>query len=236
MKEIKGKLIEKIKRTDLVEGFRFILSDKIDFLPGQFMQVIFDEENRGNKELNKHLSFSCSPTKDYIEFTKKLSESKFSDKLRGLNVGDEVSFKLPMGKCVFEEKYKKIGFLIGGIGITPVISIIEYIVSKNLDTDVVLLYSNRTENDIAFKKELDDWQISNPNIKVVHVISDCKPSDDRCVHGTINKELMTKEIGDFHERMLFVFGPPGMVNTMKSLCVETGCNEKHVMIETFIGY
>ena len=57
--------------------------------------------------------------------------------------------------------YEKIAFLIGGIGITPVISIIEHICDKKLSTDVALLYSNRNEDEIAFKKELHNWQSQN---------------------------------------------------------------------------
>ena len=64
----------------------------------------------------------------------------------------------PFGNCVFKDEYRKIGFLIGGIGITPVISIIEYIVDRSLATDVLLLYSNKTQEDIAFRRELDAWQ------------------------------------------------------------------------------
>jgi ferredoxin-NADP reductase len=79
MKEVKVKFIEKIKRTPSVTSFRFLPAEKIDFIPGQFLQIIFDEKNRGNKDLNKYLSFSCSPQRDYIEITKRLSESEFSE-------------------------------------------------------------------------------------------------------------------------------------------------------------
>ena len=82
--------------------------------------------------MNKYLSFSSSPTNDYIEVTKRLSDSVFSQKLKALKPSDEVLLKGPSGNCVLKEEYKKIGFLIGGIGITPVISMIEYIVDKKL--------------------------------------------------------------------------------------------------------
>jgi len=236
MREIKAKLIERVKRTPSVESFRFELPEKIPFTPGQFLQIIFDEVNRDNKDLNKYLSLSSPPTRQYIEVTKRISKSQFSQRLLGLKPRDEVLIKIPLGSCVFDESYKKIAFLIGGIGITPVISIIEYIVDKKLDTDVFLLYSNRTENDIAFKKELDYWQSINPRIKVFYTVTDCQPKDKTCLFGFIEKELIKKLACDLKERTVFIFGPPGMVDTICNMTLQLECPKENIKTEKFIGY
>jgi len=236
MKEVRASLIESISRTLSVESFRFSPEEKINFLPGQFLQLIFDEQNKDNKELNKYLSFSVSPLKEYIEVAKRISGSSFSQRLKGLNQGDEVLLKAPMGNCVFKDEYQKIGFLIGGIGITPVISIIEYIAEKRINTDVVLLYSNRTEEEIAFRKELDGWQQNNANIKVFYTVTDCQPKDNRCIAGRISKELVREKVTDLEKRMMFVFGPPKMVEAMQAVCLESGCRQENIRTESFIGY
>lgn len=236
IKETHIRFIEKIKRTDSVQSFRFLPQERIDFIAGQFLQVIFDEQNRDNKELNKYLSFSSSPTKEYVEVTKRLSNSNFSQRLNNLKIGDEPLLKAPLGNCVFNPEYEKIGFLIGGIGITPVISIIGYIVDEKLNTDAILLYSNRTEEDIAFKGELNHWRSVNYNIKVIYTVTDCPPKDSRCIFGRINKELISQNAPDFRERIFFIFGPPRMVETMKVLCLELGCSQEKIKTESFIGY
>ncbi len=236
MKEIRARFIERVKRTDTVESFRFISGEKINFSPGQFSEIIFDETNRNNKELNKYLSFSCSPAEGYIEVTKRLSDSLFSQKLRGLKPGDKVLFKTPLGNCVFRDSYKKIGFLIGGIGITPVISIIEYISDNKLDTDICLIYSNRTEEDIAFKKELDYWQSLNKNVKVHYLVSDCQPKDSSCILGRIDLNFLKFSYYDIKERISFIFGPPKMVEAMAALCLELGVDKENIKVENFIGY
>lgn len=236
MKEIHVKLTEKIRRTDTIQSFRFLPQEKIDFIPGQFLQVIFDEQNRDNKDLNKYLSFSCPPTREYIEVTKRLSESIFSQRLKNLKIGNEVLLKAPLGNCVFNPEYKKIGFLIGGIGITPVISIIGYTVDKKLNTDIVLLYSNRTEQEIAFKEELDHWQSATNNIKVIYSVTDTQPQDPKSVFGRIDKTMVATHIADLKERIFFIFGPPKMVEAMKNLCLEMGCSEKRIKTESFLGY
>lgn len=236
MEELRARLSERIKRTASVESFRFSLPAKVNFLPGQFLQVIFDEADRDNKKLNKYLSFSCAPGKEYIEVTKKISGSEFSRRLSDLKIRDEVLLKLPLGECVFHDEYRKIGFLIGGIGITPVISIIEYIIDKKLDTDVHLFYSNRTEEEIAFKKELDCWRLSNKNIKVFYTVTDCQPKDKTCIFGYIDKKLLQHQACDLSERVVFVFGPPGMVDAMRDLSLELKCKKENLKTERFIGY
>lgn len=236
MQILSGNLVERIQRTPTVESFRFRLEKKLDFLPGQFMKVIFDKDNPEDKELNKYLSFSSSPGKDYIEVTKRLSESAFSRRLRNLKIGDKVEFKLPLGACIFKDEYKKIAFLIGGIGITPAISIIEHIVERKLATDVYLLYSNRTFEEIAFKAELDAWKVKNPNLKICYTLTDCTSKDGQCIQGAINKELLTCKIVDLKERIIFVFGPPKMVEAMNNLCLESGCGKENLKIERFLGY
>lgn len=231
-----GTFIENITRTPTVESFRFTVEKKINFLPGQFLEVIFDEADYKNKELNKYLSFSSAPGKEYIEVTKRLSKSKFSQKLINLQVGDRVVFRMPMGNCIFKEEYRKIGFLIGGIGITPVISIIEYVVDKQIDCNVCLMYSNKTDDDIAFRDELDTWRSNNQNIKVFYNVTRCVPKDQKYIYGDINKKLLVERMCDWQERVMFIFGPPAMVETMKHLCNDIGCSAGNVKTETFVGY
>ncbi|MFH1441470.1 MAG: FAD-dependent oxidoreductase [Candidatus Omnitrophota bacterium] len=236
MREIIAHLTDRIKRTPEVESFRFKIKDKIDFSPGQAAQIIFDGQHIENRQVNKYLSFSSSPTKDYFELSKKLSASRFSQNLRDLRLGDKIQIKAPMGKCVFKEEYKKIAFLIGGIGITPVISIIEYIIEKKLDTDVSLFYSNRTDEDIAFRKELDNWRQINKNIKVYYTLTDCQPKDKSCFSGYIDEKMLKENTSDFEQRMIFIFGPNAMVDMMKALSLKLGCSDKNILTERFIGY
>jgi ferredoxin-NADP reductase len=236
MQEFTGKLIERIERTNNVESFRFSLKEKLDFLPGQFIQVIFDEKDRKNGALNKYLSLSCAPGKDYIEVTKKISESKFSEKLDGLKEGKEVLFKGPMGQCVFNPAEQKIGFLLGGIGVTPAISMIEHIALNKIPTDAVLLYSNWTVADIAFKEELADWEEENKNIRIIHSVVSAKSDAEKIYKGMITKDLVLQTVEDYQSRIWFIFGPPAMVTAMKTICKSLNLSDEKLMIETFMGY
>lgn len=231
MKVIHGRFKERVPRTPTVYSFRFKLEEKVNFIPGQFMEVIFGED----EDLKHFLSFSSPPGKDYIEFTKRLSLSKFSQRLRQLNVGDEALFRLPFGNCVFKDEYRRVGFLIGGIGITPVISILGYIEGRGLKTDVFLIYGNRDIQEIAFKKELDDWK-ERMALKVVYLVDEGGFTVPDVREGKIDKELLQKYVQELKDRVNFVFGPPKMVTAVIALLREMGIEEDKVKWEGFTGY
>jgi ferredoxin-NADP reductase len=231
------KLVEMIKRTPTVKSFRFLPEERMDFVPGQFLKFIFDENNPGNKELNKYLSVSSSPEKEYIELTKRLTGSVFSERLKNLKSGDSILAQGPLGSCTFDESYQKVAFIIGGIGITPVISVIEYLMdAKKYGTDIVLVYSNRSEEEIAFKKELDSWQKENPNLKVLYTVTDCQPNDKNYIFGKINKELLLEKVIDLKERRVFIFGPAKMVEEMHNLVKDIGVAALCIEVQSFVGY
>ena len=234
--QFKARMFERIDRTPSVASFRFNPVAPVQFKAGQFVKVLFDETNRQNKELNKYLSFSSAPTHGYFELTKRLSDSAFSNRLRKLMPGDEVLFQGPSGNCVLPDKPAKIGFLIGGIGITPVIAMLEDIVQNHRPVEAILMYSNRVREEIAFKPELDLWQSRHKNIRVIYTLTDCPDKAAQCVYGRIDAGLMRERIPDAGDRQFYIFGPPGMVNAMEQLCQQAGCQKENIKAERFSGY
>ncbi len=232
IKEVEGIFLEMIQRTPLVFSFRFRPKGKVEFEPGQFMEVIFDAED---KDLRHFLSFSSSPSKDYIEFTKRVSESRFSQRLKRLKAGEEVLFKLPLGNCVFKEEYKQIGFIIGGIGITPVISMLEYIHEKGLRPEVFLIYSNRNKEEIAFREKLDTLRRDLP-MDVIYLISSDEPQEQGIRKGFIDLDFLSQYKDRFNEGMNFVFGPPKMVEAITGLFEELDTDKNKIKTEKFLGY
>jgi ferredoxin-NADP reductase len=143
----------------------------------------------------------------------------------------------PFGNCTFSPDYAKIAFIIGGIGITPVISIIENIAYNKFSAEMALFYSNKNDGNIAFRKELDAWSAENNSLlKVFYAITDCPPRDPSCFYGRIDRGFIESRDAAFKERMIFIFGPPVMVRAMDELCREIGCPAGMVRKESFTGY
>ena len=224
---------EIIPRTHNVTSFRFPRPAALNYKPGQFFFVTLKADE---KELSKHFSLSSSPTeKTHIEFTKKLSESEFSTALKGLKKGDWARIDAPYGKFTFEGEHEKIGLLGGGIGITPFMSICKYCADMSLDTKVTLLYGNRTESDIVFRKELEAIQEQNENLKVVFILNEAD-SEWKGAIGLITAEMIKKEIPAYEETVFYTCGPPAMVKIMGKLIDQLGLPTTQLKREYFTGY
>ena len=230
-------VISVLERTPGVKSFRFKTVKDLIFKPGQFffVGIMID-----GKEQTKHFSFSNSPTEtDYIEFTKRLTESEFSNGLNKLKPGDWAKIKAPYGNFIFNEEYKKIAFLSGGIGITPIRSISKYVVDKGLSNDMVLLYSNRAERDIIFKQDFDLMVELKNNFKIVHTLTSKDIDKDSWIgkRGYIDADMIREEIPDYNERVFYICGPPAMVDALSNLLKDDlKIDNSKIIIENFTGY
>jgi len=232
--EIETRIKEVIQRTYNVKSFRVDPAKEIEFKAGQFLQVTL----KNDPQLKRYLSISSSPTEEcHLEFTKKLTQSDFSKTLDTLRAGDELKIQYPFGKFTLEDNpASKIAFLSGGIGITPIRSIAKSAADKNIGTDMVLVYSNRTVKDIVFKDDFDAMQKSYPKLRVAHVLCEAEPGF-KCRVGLINATVIKNEILDYQERKFFLCGPPAMVEAMrKILSDELLLPEEKIVTENFQGY
>ena len=139
-------------------------------------------------------------------------------------------------KFVLDGFSPKIAFLSGGIGITPIRSICKYIVAKNLGTDIVLIYSNRSVRDIVFKDDFEAMQKSYPLLRVAHVLCETEPGF-KCTVGLIDKRIIKNVIPDYRERKFYLCGPPQMVEAIRKILSEDlGLGEEKIVRENFQGY
>jgi len=230
---LEAKIKEIIPRTYNVKSFRVELDGKVDFQAGQFLQVTLKTE----PELKRYLSISSSPTeKSYIEFTKKITQSEFSRVLDTSKPGDSLMIQYPFGKFTLDDPHAKIAFLSGGIGITPIRSIAKFAVDEKLNTDMILVYANRSIKDIVFKEDFDIMQKQHPKLRVAHVLSEPAPGF-KCVVGLINAQVIKNEIPDYPQRKFYICGPPAMVEAMQKILSEELLLPKgNIITERFQGY
>ena len=236
MWEFETELSEVIQRTPNIKSFRFPIKSKgIQYKPGQFFFITIKIKD---EEAIHHFSFSNSPTDEgYIEFTKRITSSDFSQALNIMRPGAWASLRGPEGDFILNRKYYQLGFLSGGIGITPLRSMLRYIAAKKLTYDIVLIYGNRSVEDIAFRDELDEMAASHPNIRVEHVLSGPTfPPDWKGKQGLINQEIIAELIPDYRKRQFYISGPPRMVIALEKQLNGFGLPPEQLKRDSFTGY
>jgi glycine betaine catabolism B len=117
--------------------------------------------------------FNSSPTENFIKFSTRIRDSPYKQRLLTLEKGAKVKIRGPDGQFVLHEDYSKPAvFLSGGIGVTPIRTMLKYATDKQLPLKILMFDSNRNRDNILFRKEFDEWANLNKNLKIIYTISE----------------------------------------------------------------
>ena len=137
------------------------------FVPGQFITVY--APNLGTPE-GKAYSISSAPHEPTLDITVK-EMGKFSRYLCSRKTGDEIQGSLPYGYFYSESNTSTLVMVAAGIGVAPFKSMLLSAVRNHPGRPVALFCSNRTAQDIIFKKTLDELQSAHANLRVFHFLT-----------------------------------------------------------------
>ncbi len=178
-KEWPARVVRVIPRTPDVQSYHLVLEEKeaaFDFLPGQFVTLAAHIDER-----KSHRCYSISSSsfeKDYLEITvKRKPQGRVSNHLfLNLKEGDPVHLKRPRGGFTLDADSREDVLLVGGgVGITPLMSMIRSRTAAGSPGKIILLYGARSQEDIIFLKELEDLERQNPNFVLRLFLSDPRP-------------------------------------------------------------
>lgn len=119
-------------------------------------------------------------------------------------------------------------FLSGGSGVTPVISMLQYITDVAEPTDVIFVHFARTPQDIIFRDQLTFLAKRFRNIAVHFVVGDAAGEPGFTGHvGRISPQLIREIVPDLSERDIFMCGPEGFMSAARGVLAETPVNALH---------
>jgi predicted ferric reductase len=205
---------------------------RFDFLPGQFQFLTFD---RGRGEEHP-FTISSSPTQPG-EHTATIKESgDFTRGIGRVRAGELLAVQAPFGRFSYllHPDEKGIVFIAGGIGITPIMSMLRHMRDRAADKDVQLLYANNSEEDIVFRKELEALALEKaPRLRVTHVLA--RPGEGWAgEQGRIDWPLIRKTLGgEIGTKAFYICGPPPMMSVLIATLIENGVPSRQVRSERF---
>jgi glycine betaine catabolism B len=233
-------VLEVIQHTQDIKTFRFDVRGQknVHYKAGQYFFVTIKIDGQ---EAEHHFTISSSPTETakagYLEFTKRITASDYSQALDHMKSGDWTRLQGPEGDFTLPARRKSLAFLSGGIGITPLRSMLRYIADKGLDYDVILIYGNNTWENVVFRDELAQIANTNKSIRVEYVLSGPNfPLDWKGKKGLITKELITALIPDYIDRIFYISGPIKMVLALEEQLSVIGVPKSQVKRDYFPGY
>ena len=241
VKKIETIVIKVKQETYDVKTIRFDLKDNpMDFKPGQFITIFVDVDINGEKtKQSRPFSISSSPNnKEFIEISVKVYPDSVTAKaIHNLKEGDIVTIMGPGGRFIYDEsKGRNLVLLAGGNGVTPLRSITHYVLDNNLDVNVTLIYSNKTPEDIIFRKEIDELTKKHKNFKRIFTITRVNESKSKWDGnvGRINAELIRSSVEELSSAIFYVAGPPQMVEDIVNVLKDLGIEDFKIHAEEFV--
>lgn len=197
--------------------------------PGQFMWLKLKRSGRPSEE--HPFTISSSPTRE-PPMTATIKESgDFTDTIGQTQPGDTAEVEAPYGRFSFlHHAPSKFLFIAGGVGITPILSMLRYLKDRKDERPVVLIYGNKTEEDIICCEELENLQ---ENVKVVHVLS--APHEGwNGLKGYITQKMIGEQAKEvLAEADVYLCGPPPMMHMVISSLRGLGIPDKRIHYERF---
>lgn len=238
---------EIIYLSPTAKAIRYFPRDSISFKPGQFFMIEFNLKNnrfiiKNNKpEIQKRaFSISSSPIDPYLEITVKKTLNGFvSDYLINyLKNGEMAKFIGPYGRFFFNPEQTKnhLLFLGAGSGIAPLMSILRYIDQKKLPISIHIIYSNKKENEILWKKEIENIAEKNKNITYEFTLTDdYKNLAWKRMKGRINKDSINKAIYNLKKDEIdcYICGPNNFTKEMEEMLKKEGISPKNIKYEIY---
>ena len=210
------------------------LKDVFSFIPGQYLTINIAI----NGEDCRRAYSICSSSNGAIRVAvKKVDNGKMSTYLnKNLSISDMVDVMEPQGSFILntEKGVNKYVAFAAGSGITPIMSMIKEIAANSPNSSFLLFYSNKTEDEVIFKRELD--QLKSDTIQVNYIYTQQK-GDDKLHTGRIDskkaKKLMKSEKEWLNADAFYLCGPEQMILDIKDSLQGLGVMDGKIKYELF---
>ncbi|MFB3917458.1 MAG: FAD-dependent oxidoreductase [Terriglobales bacterium] len=212
-----------------------------EFRAGQALDLTLIEPPETDAEGNtRAFSIASSPFEsDHLMVATRMRDTAFKRALKTLPLGTNVRIEGPSGSFTLHNNAKKPAvFLIGGIGITPVLSILRQATREKRPHQLYLFYSNRRPEDAAFMDELQGLAAENSNLHFIPSMTQMSKSRQTWngETGFITQAMVAQYLKEMQGPIYYMAGPPAMVAAMRDMLVDAQVDEDDIRTEEFSGY
>ena len=224
------KSIQQISPT--VKVFEFDLAGvELDFLPGQWVDLYVDTGL--SVQVGGYSIISTPLQQGIIELAiKRLPHGRVAACLHDhAKVGDEVELRGGSGGFHFEpEWHGPLVLIAGGIGITPLISILRYVDQSHLENPVELTYSASQATELLFREEIQAIADRNTGIRCAFTVSGRQEGAWGGRVGRIDLELL-REHAPTQDSLYYLCGPPAFQDDLSVMVSNLGVEDSMIRAE-----
>ncbi|MBS1992681.1 MAG: FAD-dependent oxidoreductase [Cyanobacteria bacterium SZAS LIN-3] len=235
--------IVKLKdRREVAERTIAVLLEKpanFVFNAGQFAELfLVNSDEAVDDEQGLAFSMASAPEEDTLMFATRLRGGDFKRALETMPIGAPIKIEGPFGKFVLDDSARPAVFITGGIGITPVRSILVHAAKQQIERDLFLFYSNRRPEDASFIEELQALEKESTHFHFFPVMTEMEKSTVTWsgMTGHLEFSKISNYTRDYFQPLFYVSGSPRFVKTFRELLLSNAVMKQDIHSEDFAGY
>lgn len=210
-----------------VYEFIFRPNRRLAFTAGQYLEWTLPHPAPDSGGNRRYFTISSSPIERDIRIGVRIDEYPSTFKKALLSMDEKIlltatslsgDFVLP------QDSSQKLLFIAGGVGITPFVSMLRYLMDKKERRDIVLFYIASTEHDFAYQSLIEQAK-HYLNLHIVYVAG-----------KRIDPEMVKRVIPDLKERQCYISGPDSMVKAYRTLISTCGVSGRNIRTDYFTGF
>ncbi len=218
-------LKEKKHLTDDVLFLSFEVSPAFSFEAGQYViiKVIQDTDFR----MKSYSILNPPSEKGVLHVCAKLIPGGFaSEAFKVMNIGEELTFRGPLGHLTFDQSSEEHWFIANGTGVVPFYSIITENVSKYPQQKFNLIFGVRSQKDLFLHEEFSDLSKKSPNFTYIPTLSrDAWEGSMGRVQAHLPQDMQSKTF--------YICGLKEMVQETQALLLEKGVAKQSIRVERY---
>ena len=202
------------------------------YLPGQFGFITLLSEAVSSEE--HPFTIASSPTEaDGLEIIVRTA-GDWTAELRRLQPQDRVYLDGPYGlfSHLRVAQQKEIILIAGGIGITPMLSMLRYMADHNDPRKITLIWSNQTPDHIVLPHVFEKLAAQLKELRILHVMT--RAAEYTGEQGRLDRPMLERLLSECgRTAAVFVCGPDQMMKAVRSFLVSLGFDRRRVFMERF---
>ncbi|HEX8763235.1 MAG TPA: FAD-dependent oxidoreductase [Candidatus Saccharimonadales bacterium] len=194
------------------------------YTAGEFTELQLPHPHPDTRGERRWFTLSSSPTEDLLGITTRISPDKgssYKEAMRALKPGTTVQMAEPMGDFVLPKgRGVPLIFIAGGLGITPVRSIVRFLHDSGEQRDIHLFRIVSKANEEIFADELHDYPLQ------YHLFN---KAGKRLAAADVLEVLKDKSL-------IYLAGPERLIAAMSDDLRQNDIQDRRIITDLFPGY
>ena len=218
------------------------------FLPGQFLTFSLDvpAPSTGNEQVIRCYSLSDAPSPDHYRISVKrvpappglnVPPGRSSNFLHDqVAVGDVLQVRSPAGHFHIDRSNSPVVLIAGGIGITPMLSMLNWCFAEQPGREVWLFYGVRNSRELIMLPQLEALAAGHPEFRLRICFSDPLPGD---LTGESSRLAGRVDVAQLRMQLplkpyhYYLCGPTPMMASLVPALEDWGVADSHIHFEAF---